>query len=191
MYLTDNPETSWKNALKNIEKSLNRRYNRSIGMAPVESVNRWKEIQDKNAKLSKRKPFPEYLKEQQEIAAGKGIKDGGQTFHLGDKVIIPFKRTALDKESDRGYSFRIYKIKHIYTEEEPYMYKIVTAEGNKPMPGLYYGKQLKKVGEPEYHPVEKILKKKKVGKDTFYLTKFLDYPKDQAEWLKEDMFKKK
>lgn len=190
MYLTDNPKSSWNDALKKIEENLNRRYNRSIKMAPIESISHWKEIQDMNAKMRKRKPFLEFLNEQEEIERGKGVKDGNQTFHLGDSVLIPFKRTALQKESDRGYSFRIYKIKNIYTEEKPYMYKLIN-EKNDPLPGLYYGRQLKILRKkPEFHPVEKILKTKKVGKDTYYLTKFLDYPKDQAEWIKKDMFKR-
>ena len=189
LYATDNPESNWKNALEKIEWSINHRFNRSIGMSPADTITNWHKVQEKNSEKRVRLPFPEYIEQQKLLAKGKKIKDGNTYFYVGQNVLIPYKSSTMNKESDRQYSYRIYKIKHIFNEEKPFMYKIMTQE-KQTLPELYYGKQLKPVKEPDFYPVDRILKKKKVGKQNYLLTKFLDYPDSEAMWLKEDNFKK-
>ena len=189
LYATDNPESSWKDVLEKVQEIVNHRFNRSIGMSPVETIAKWHTVQEKNSKMHVRMSFPEYVQEQKQIAKGKKVKDGNMYFYINQNVLIPYKSSAMDKESDRQYSYRIYKIKHIFNEEIPYMYKLMTQD-KETLPELYYGKQLKPVKEPDFYPVDRILKEKKVGRQKYFLTKFLDYPESEAVWIKQDNFKK-
>jgi hypothetical protein len=53
--------------------------------------------------------------------------------------------------------------------------------------GKFYGKELSLCVKPkdsDIYRIEKILKKKKRGKELFYLVKWLDFPKKQASWIK-------
>ena len=103
-------------------------------------------------------------------AAGKGGVGhvGRRKFALGDSVIIPYQKRIGEKESDRHFSWQVYTIDQIRTEEKPYLFKLRDGLGKK-LPRLYYAQELKKVEEPERYPVSKVKRTKMVRGQKFAL----------------------
>ncbi len=181
-FLETNPNISWNDAIQEVSHALNRRFNRSIGMAPADVVNHWEEVQRKVLKENPIKPFSKYVKEQQDIQKGKSVKEKGRSFAIGDKVIIPFKKEVLDKESDRQFTYQVYTIRSIRTEQTPIMFGLVDGQG-KTLKRLFYAQELRKVVEPDVYPVKSVLKTKKVRGRKYVLVSWLDHDKSYDEWV--------
>ena len=188
-YLETKPDLSWETAINDVSNNLGQRFQRSIGMPTDDVPRHWKELQARNLKLRPTRPFLPYLREQIEIDKGKVVREGSQSFAVGDKVVVPFKKKVLDKESDRQFTYQVMKIVAILTEEKPYLYQLEDGKGDK-LKRFYYAQELRKVDEPEYYPVSGILETKTEGRRKFVLVSWLDHGSKFNEWIPASYFKK-
>ncbi len=177
------PNASWSDTIHTVTALLNNRYHRTIGMKPNEVAGRWKEVYEKNKKLDPRMPFDQYLQEQERIARGGAVRERGETFRLGDTVLVPLPKSVLEKESDRTFGFHLYTIRHIWDEQSPFLYEVEDSLGQK-VKRRYYAAEMRKVKPPTHYPVKSVLKTKMVGRQKFVKVSFLDY-NDQRfdEWV--------
>ena len=181
-FLETHPDVSWNDAIYAVRDALNRRFNRSLGMAPNQVIDRWKEVQEKNLEERPVRPFLPFLKQQLQIERGRPVRDRGKTFSLGDAVIIPRKKRGMKKESDRQFSYEVYYVDAIRTEEKPFMYKLRDGMGNK-VKRLFYAQELRKVEVPSHYPVQKILRTKTVRGKKFALVSWLDHDSRFDSWI--------
>lgn len=74
-------------------------------------------------------------------------------------------------------------------EKEPTLYKLIDLLKD-PVQGHYYKEELVKCDAPNYEKdvffIEKILHKKTVKKQTYFLVKYLFYPNKFNEWIPEE-----
>ena len=189
-YLETRPDLSWAAAVNDVSTNLGQRFQRSIGMPPDEVPRHWEELQARNLKLRPTRAFMPYLREQIEIGQGKAVKEGHRSFAVGDKVVVPFKKKVLDKESDRQFTYQVMTIVAIMTEERPYLYQLEDGKGDK-LKRFYYAQELRKVEEPEYYPVSGILDTKTEGRRKFVLVSWLDHGSKFNEWIPASYLKTK
>ncbi len=173
-FLETNPNVSWEDVIEKVSSSLNQRYNRSVKQSPEQVLTGWHALEDRNLKARERKPFLSYLQEQLNIQAGKEVKEGKRLFAIGDKVVIPYKREILDKESDRQFTYVVYTIYSIWTEEKPHLYGLEDGKGVR-LKRRFYQQELRKVVEPKRYYVSSILATKTVGRRKFVLVRWLDH----------------
>lgn len=182
-FIESNPRHSWAEVLEQVANSLNKRYDRSIGMSPDDVVQRWREVQARNMARDVQLPFKEYSARQKELQRGGAVKEGGFEWRIGDAVYVPHARLALEKESDRQFRFQIYYIAHILTERRPYLFRLRDEHGKK-VPRLYYAVELRKVTKrPETFPVQKILARKTVRGRRMLKVRWLDHGPSFDEWI--------
>lgn len=189
LYLQQNPNVAWEDALRNVAENLNMRYNRDLQMSPVETFTKWRELQNLYRDQQKRVSFNDYVNSQNKLNSGKKVKDGRKMFFIGQKVYIPFKEEKMSKESDRNFTFQIYKVKQILNEEKPFLYKLEDIKGNI-LKRLYYASELKVAFTPEYYPIEKVISSKKVGNRKYYKIRWMDHDKTFDSWISASEFRK-
>ncbi len=181
-FLENHPKMDWNTAVQETAQALNRRFNRSIAMAPDDVPKHWRQLRNKNLKSLHYKPYLEHLATQKKLGEGKGIRVDRRTFHLGDTVIIPHARQVLDKESDSPYSSHIYTILHIRDLRKPYLFDLADGRGNR-LKRLFYAREIKKVKMPEKFPVSSIQKTKMVGKKKYALVRWSGYDSTYDSWV--------
>lgn len=173
-FLETNPNVSWEDVIEKVSSSLNQRYNRSVKQSPEQVLTGWHALEERNLKERESKPFLSYLHEQLNIQAGKKLKEGKCLFAIGDKVVIPYKGEILDKESDRQFTYVVYTIYSIWTEEKPHLYRLEDGKGVR-LKQRFYQQELHKVVEPKRYFVSSILATKTVGRRKFVLVRWLDH----------------
>jgi len=149
--------------LPDIERNLNSRRHRILGMSPLEvnALNE-SEIYARSIKSEKRRAL----------------------FSVGDAVRISRVKAAVGEKSHRGgWTLEIYKVSAVNVKNPVPSYDIVDCDGEA-IEGKFYNEELQKVEEPEFYPVDKILKTKKVGKNTRYLVTFRGYSGKPA-WVND------
>lgn len=99
-----------------------------------------------------------------------------QRFNVGDKVRLsmttrPFRKGYLPKWTEE-----IFTINRVI-KRKPIVYKVVDYEDEE-IKGTFYNEQLQKVIPPrdDVYKIERVLGKRKRGKMTEYLVKWLGYP---------------
>ncbi len=183
-YVQARPNASWSDIITAVTRILNQRYHRTIKMAPNDVVDHQQEVYERNEKLDHRMSFQEYLQEQKRIQEGGTVRERGQTFKLGDHVLVPLPRTLLDKESDRSFGFHLYKIVRIQDEESPYLYQLEDGLGRK-VKRCYYAAEMRKLKDyPTHFPVSAVHETKMVRGKKFVKVSYLDYDDERFdEWI--------
>jgi len=188
-YIESFPSTSWEEVARHVMQAMNQRFNRSLDMSPNDVPHHWQQVQKRYETKDPLVPFDQYLAQQTSLQNGGTVRDGKQTFAVGSKVFIPFKRAILDKESDRQYTYQVFSIKKILTDKEPYLYQLKDALG-KVVKRLYYGRELRPATEPEFYPVSGVMKTRKRGRNKQFLVRWMDHDHRFDSWVKERDLKK-
>ncbi len=92
----------------------------------------------------------------------------------------------------KGYDTKqqqVFKIKRVLAGKNPPLFKIADLMGDE-LDNYYYESQLTKIYEKDiegnFFKIEKILRKKRIGKKWHYLVRFQHYPPKFDIWLSED-----
>ncbi len=181
-FIQTQPDTSWEETIEKATYVLNHRYNRSIKMAPAEVVDHWQELNQRNRALSRREPFDDFLKEQQQLHQGAGVEDNHHTYKLGDTVVLPLPPHLLQKESDRYFSFHLYTIKNIKTEERPFLYQLADGMGNV-QKRWYSAREMRGVKEPSFFPVSSVKGTEMRGGRKYVKVGWVDYNDAYDTWI--------
>ena len=161
-YLHANNTHSYLQVLPKIERNLNSRRHRIIGMTPLEV----------NA-LNESRVYSESIKS----------KKIAQKFAVGDRVRISRVKAFGEKAHRGGWTLEIYKVWSVNAKNPVPSYTLTDLD-NEPIQGKFYNEELQKVVEPEFYPVEKVIKTRKVGKRTQYLVSFRGYS-GKPYWVDE------
>ena len=106
-----------------------------------------------------------------------------RTFKVGDHVRINKTRVTFRKSYIAGWSRELFRIVGI-NETYPRTYRIVD-QGGEEVRGNFYPQELLAAPDPEFHDVEKIVKKRKKGKSVQYLVKWAGYSDKYNSWVEE------
>jgi hypothetical protein len=142
LYAETHRRTAWSEVVKRVTLFLNTRYHRTIGFAPSEVSAHFRQVQDSLWRQAHFLPLKQFLNLQKRADRGERIKEGGRQFWLGKKVLIPYVKSRMDKETKRNYKYKVFHITYIDTARKPFLYK-VKDENGKPAKRLYYSKELK------------------------------------------------
>lgn len=166
-YLTGEQSKDWVSIFQKAINTYNNTYHKSIKMKPVDvnDVTEGKVINN----------LYEFLWKKDNIKRK-------HKFKIGDTVRISLYSRPFEKGYKGLWSKQIYTITQVYDRKPFEMYEIADQKNNK-VKGLFYDKELSLVRQTEesFFRVEKILRKKFIGKKLYYYVKFLDY--DEKEWI--------
>ena len=167
---------TWKGTLKYVDilpellESYNRSYHRSIRRAPL-SVNKSNE------------------EETWMTLYGNQPTKRGYSFKVADQVRISKTKGLFEKGYLPNWSEEIFTISKRIPRNPP-VYKLKEYDGEE-LEGTFYENELQPVktkGQDEVYKIEKILKKRKRGKQEEYFVKWLGYPDKYKSWvLKSDI----
>jgi transposase InsO family protein len=176
----------WEGLVPKIIVLLNHRTNRNIHWSPEEVASHWREVQKTNIERMSIVPFEQYLAYQTELAQGKRIKDGSQTFGLNDWVLVRHEKHDYDKETVRNYSTKPWQIKFIAVDRIPFTYVLKDEEG-RPAKRTFYGKELRRIQNPPLkgdRPIKNIVQEKTLPNDKKqWLVQFLDDRPHDTTWV--------
>ncbi|GIY69298.1 uncharacterized transposon-derived protein F54H12.3 [Caerostris darwini] len=104
------------------------------------------------------------------------------SFKLNDSVRISKWKDRFEKGYKNNWSREIFTI-HQILPRQPIVYKLKDLKGEN-IKGTFYEKEIQKVTDSGYYPIEKIIKKKmkKDGKVEHFV-KFLGYPEKFNSWV--------
>lgn len=104
-------------------------------------------------------------------------------FHLNDTVRISKLKGKFEKGYKNNWSREIFTI-HQIINRNPIVYKLKDLAGEI-IEGTFYEKEIQKVTDSGYYPVEKVIKKRKKGTNTEYFVKFEGYPEKFNAWVSD------
>ena len=105
-------------------------------------------------------------------------------FLVGDLVRVPAFKTIFTKEMVGKYTREIFKV-HEVNNTNPITYELEDLKGEV-VQGGYYEQELQKVAKEaldEPFKIEKVLQKRKKGKKTEILVKYLGWPDKFNAWI--------
>jgi hypothetical protein len=146
---------NWIEKLKTIVHEYNTRYQNGIHMTPVEA----REEKGRAALTL-------------QLADGVGLKDKPR-FSVGDWVRISRLKGKFEKAHDSNWSYEIYKIWKL-KEGHPVRYYLQDYDGEK-IDGAFYTEELQTVRDPDYFPIERVIKTRTVRGQKQQLVKFMGY----------------
>ncbi len=164
-YFTANNTVHYLNILPELMASYNSTYHRSIKMTP-------NQVNVMNIGLVRRNLY------------GTSKPQFKFRFREGDRVRISKSRRTFKKGYLPNWTEEIFTIaKRLH--KDPPMYKLKDDAGET-LEGSFYEQELQKViKEDNIFRVERILRRKKKGRDTFYLVKWKGYPDKFNSWVHE------
>ena len=171
-YFTANNTKRYVDILEDLVMGYNNTIHSSIGMAPANVL----------------KPIDK-IKIRQKLY-GSSTTSKNYKYHVGDHVRISKARRVFKK----GYLAN-------WTEEIFIVYNRVNSVGTEPIyylkdlneekiEGTFYEKELQRIQLPEEFRIEQVLRKKKQGKKTLYLVKWLGYGNNFNSWIEEQDLRK-
>lgn len=148
----------WLDKYKDLVKTYNKNYHRTIKMAPIK-VNKSNEDTLLNTVYNHLKIHPP------------------SKYHVGDHVRISKYKHVFEKGFTPNWTTEIFKIKSI-KNTYPTTYILEDYQGN-PIKGGFYNEELSKTRYPNTYLVEKILK---TDGDRVFV-KWLGFPNDHNSWI--------
>ncbi|GBM67575.1 hypothetical protein AVEN_73704-1 [Araneus ventricosus] len=109
---------------------------------------------------------------------GELIKEKSEkpSFKVGDTVRISKWKERSEKGYENNWSREIFTA-HKILPRIPTVYRLQDFHNNV-IQGTFYEKEMQKVVDSGYHPVEKVLKKRNRNGKSEYFVKFLGYPEE-------------
>ena len=107
------------------------------------------------------------------------IKSKTYKLKTNDIVRISYSKHTFSRAYDQTWSEEVFKVVAKYRKQGIPQYILHDLKG-EPVKGSFYESELQKVALPDYFPVEKVLRKRKVKGKVQYLVKYLGY--DAPEW---------
>ena len=100
---------------------------------------------------------------------------------VGDFVRISKSRKIFRKGHAAGWSKELFNVTRIQ-RTKPVTYRIAD-QAHEPVEGSFYAQELQKVDPPEYHDVEKIVKRRETKRGPQYLVKWSGYADAYNSWV--------
>lgn len=166
-WFTASNETKWVKVLPDIVKAYNNSVHRATGVAPAE-VNHdneeeiWHRLYTKPAFTQSKKPI----------------------LSVGDNVRISKHKMIFDKGYTKNWSSEVFQISHIL-QTHPTTYRLID-DTNTPILGTFYAQELQKVKKQKSYLIDKVIKMKKVGKQTKYFVKWKGFGSKYNSWVNEE-----
>ena len=166
-YFTKIGKERFIDVLPEFVTAYNERYHKALGMSPnqVSSANQedvWYRLYD---------PISAFEKPLAKL-------------EVGDFVRITKARTPFTRGYTPNWSYEVFKIDKIL-KTTPITYRIKDWDG-EPVKGSFYEKELQKIKEPTTFKIEKILRRKTVGRKKMVYVKWLGYPDSFNQWIPEE-----
>ncbi|KAF8784258.1 hypothetical protein HNY73_009962 [Argiope bruennichi] len=105
------------------------------------------------------------------------------SFKVGDTVRISKWKGKFEKGYENNWSREIFTIYKILSRI-PIVYKLKDFNNNV-IEGTFYEREMQKVKDSGYYPVEKVIKKRSKNGKMEYFVKFLGYPEEFNSWVSE------
>lgn len=165
-YFTANNTRRYVDTLPQLVLGYNNSIHSSIGMAPSN-------VRRVDEKIIRQKLYG--IKER---------KHRGYKYQIGNHVRISKARRVFKKGYLPGWTEEVFVIVKHTNRTEP-IYEIEDLNGEV-IAGTFYEEELQRIQLPEEFRVEKVLKKKKVGKKTLYFVKWLGWGDTFNSWVAEE-----
>lgn len=166
MYFTENNTFTYYDILPKILKEYNETVHSATKMKPIDA------IKTMNHEQVHKNQYGEMQEVKSEIPK----------FQIGDHVRISRVKDKFEKDG-YNWSMEIFKIMGIH-HGNPVTYSIQDSTGEI-LEGSFYEQELQKTKLNDIRLIEKELQKKKIGKKTMVLVKWLGYPDKFNSWVDE------
>ncbi|GBL93859.1 hypothetical protein AVEN_153621-1 [Araneus ventricosus] len=110
-------------------------------------------------------------------------KSENPSFKVDDTVRISEWKERFEKGCENNWSIEIFTV-HKIVPRIPTVYKLRDFYNNV-IEGTFYGKEMQKVVDSRYYPVEKVIKKRKRKGKLEYFVKFQSYSDEFNSWVSE------
>ena len=167
-YMTANDTDRFIDVLQPLVATYNLRKHRMIGMTPTQAEN------EENSHLIRGKQEERYAERTRRAPR----------FKIGDTVRVSKQKGQFDRGFDEQFLEEIYKIKKVFTRLPIPTYELETLDGDDVVEGNFYGSELTETEAPEIFKIEKILKRKKVGRKKLVFVKWKGYR--NPSWIPEE-----
>ena len=159
------PENNnFNSALKMTCKNINGRYNRDIKMTPLDAFSSGVSSKKLRQQVWHNSNFiipSQYMEEERNLLKGKGIKERGITWKIGQLVLCPVKRQQRgqirNKEFKQKFNLHPSRIKAIFHSRRPLLFKLEDVHTKKALHRLFYSAEIKKAFFPPNIDVSKII----------------------------------
>lgn len=168
-YLTATNSKRYIDVLQDIVKGYNNSYHRSIKMRPIDVTKENESVVFHNLYGTR---------------VGRSVKSKCK-FKIGDIVRISKIRGTFTKGYEENYTHEFFTIAACIPRE-PHVYRLCDYDGDV-IDGVFYEQELQKivVNKNKAFKVEKILDKKKQGRETLVLVQWLGWPAKFSSWVNQ------
>ena len=170
-YFTANNTKKYVDILQQLVDGYNNTVHSSIGFSPSQVNNSLNNIKVRRKLYGKFIPFQ------------------GYKFQIGQYVRISKTKRVFKKGYLENWSEEIFKIVNREILGSKALYTIQDLNGQK-IEGRFYNFELQKIEYSNNFRIEKVIKKKKIGKTTSYLVRWSGYDNTFDSWVNEKDLKK-
>ena len=161
-WMTYSNSERYIDVIDDLVSAYNNSYHSSIGLAP-------NEVNSENQEDVWLRLYPPTLKRKK------------PKLTVGDYVRISKTRLPFQKGYTASWSTEIYTISNV-KNTHPIVYEIKDLN-NEPILGTFYDQELQKVNKPDTFRIEKVLKRRKIGRKPQLFVKWLGYPDSFNQWI--------
>jgi len=170
-YFTAKGTRNYINIIKDLVRSYNYRWHRSIKMRPVD-------VNESNEKLVFKNLYG--LNNLNEIYAKRNVKKN--YIKIGSIVRKKYDLSKLDRGYYPNWSDQTFKVNKRIDKIGKNQYIIEDFRGDSSK-RRFYQEELQEIGNRPAYRVEKILKRKKIGSILHYYVKWTNYPASENSWI--------
>ena len=173
-YFSATRSSNYGDILRDLLKSYNSSYHRSIGMSPTEALEPGN-VETVWQRLYEHEPMDATRLKARTKAPG---------LKKGDFVRISKTRKTFQRGYLPYWTREIFKINRVIVGTSPVTYTLEDY-GGELLNGSFYEKELQKVDPPDYYDIEEILDTRKRRGAMEYLVKWRGYPSSFNSWEKD------
>jgi hypothetical protein len=182
-YMMEHQTHRYIDQLQNFVESYNGTVHRSLGRSP-KSVNKNNEAEVRLEQylIKNKKAQPRVKMEKKRNI--KMRKKPVFKYGVGDKVRISHIRSLFDREYQQKWSSEVFKVAKRYMRERIPVYRLVDLEGEE-IKGTFYQQELQGVyvDEDTVYKIEKVLKRRTIGRQKQVLIRWLHWPPKFDSWI--------
>jgi hypothetical protein len=110
------------------------------------------------------------------------LREPREQFNVGDFVRLSKAKRVFAKGYLPNWTEEVFTISRVLNNSRPTQYKVRDYR-NEEIQGSFYGAELQKVTRPDQYAVERVIRTRRVNRQTQYLVKWLGFGPEHNSWV--------
>jgi hypothetical protein len=167
-YFTHRGRYRWIDVLPELMQSYNASRHRITGVAPINVTN-----ENEHAL---------WLAQEERGPQKVSLRESRIRFAVGDHVRLSKSKQVFAKGYLPNWTEEVFTVSQVLNTARPIQYKVRDYR-NEEVEGSFYSAELQRVAQPHQYAVERVIRTRRVNRQTQYLVKWLGFGEEHNSWV--------